>query len=92
MKLVTIIEKKIKPTKKERKVFGTWDNGRITIDPRQSARERFDTLAHEVIHHWESHCDFELSEDAVENLAGALTHVLYDLQGYRRKKCPKTGK
>jgi hypothetical protein len=52
---------------------------KIEIDPRQNAKERMDTLIHEVLH-WMNPCR---SEKWVIKNSRAITRVLHK-QGYRR--------
>lgn len=82
MRPVTVKEKRLRQPRGN-KLYGTYQDGQIHIDPRQDEYQRLDTLLHELIHHAESHTAFEMHEETVEMFAGMFAQVLWR-EGYRR--------
>jgi hypothetical protein len=69
---------------REKAVGQTYYDGSIQIDPRQSPKERMDTIAHETIHT----INPELSEDEVIYLSNVISNTLWK-DGYRRIEMEK---
>lgn len=72
---------------REKAVGQTYYDGTIQIDPRQSPKERMDTIIHETIHTVHP----ELSEEQVIQLANISTNTLWK-DGYRRVEMEKKPK
>ena len=77
-KRMKIMERKLG---RERAYGLCWPNGTIEIDPRQSERERIDTIIHEAIHAIPQTKGF--NEDWTNKVANQLSALLWRM-GYRR--------
>ncbi len=82
-KVLVIREKQIEAARfrgKRVKVYGECVfDGELTIDPRQSEEERFDSLAHELSHFLLP----DATEETVTDHAALISTVLWEC-GYRR--------
>lgn len=69
---------------REKAVGQTYFDGEIQIDPRQSPKERMDTIIHETLH---TICS-EFSEEQVITISNILSNTLWK-DGYRRIEMAK---